>query len=272
MNLVRLNVTDAMARAIAAGHKTQTRRPVRTDTFKLIPRRDLKSDIPFYPERFNAGERYNARLNWSGAVTALDGNNQLGMKPGEFDFVCRYMPGGETHLFADEWHITPRENIYNFVAVFCETWAVMKYHDRLPPSKLKPFHTVPWYRASYATPSVFKGKWRPARFMPYWVARSTRIITDVKLQRLHDITKEDAIAEGIISPTRGVYCGATPPGADQTPKMFRDPRAAFFDIWESIYTDHRLDSLNPTWVWVVTFGKHDISINAELERRRKHTK
>ena len=76
--------------------------------------------------------------------------------------------------------------------------------------------------------------WKPSIFMPRSASRITLKLTSVRVERLQDISEEDAIAEGI---KRGPLTA----------------KAAFRELWESI-KGHGSWDLNP-WVWVLAFER-----------------
>ena len=89
------------------------------------------------------------------------------------------------------------------------------------------------------------GRWRPSIHMPRWASRILLEVTEVRVERVQEISEEDAQAEGI--PERSPVPG---PGA-----QVGYARAAFRELWDSINADrgHGWDA-NP-WVWVVTFHR-----------------
>lgn len=92
--------------------------------------------------------------------------------------------------------------------------------------------------------------WKPAIHMPKALARIWLEITGVRVERLQEISNEDAIAEGVnrISHGReGDYYSAI--RNEQHPKNWIYPDDAFRELWESTGGDW---DANP-WVWVIDF-------------------
>lgn len=87
--------------------------------------------------------------------------------------------------------------------------------------------------------------WRPSIFMRRADSRITLEITDVRTERLQEITEEDAQAEGVQMGYQPYSVeGRTPP----TPVGYRP---VFKRLWDSINGDDSWDA-NP-WVWAISF-------------------
>ncbi|HID3459572.1 TPA: hypothetical protein ACXE2W_002226 [Serratia marcescens] len=83
--------------------------------------------------------------------------------------------------------------------------------------------------------------WSPSIHMPRWASRITLEITAVRVERLNDISEEDAKAEGV-APSQHII---TPPEA-----LYR---VGFLKLWQSIYGEESWRA-NP-WVWVIEFRR-----------------
>lgn len=95
----------------------------------------------------------------------------------------------------------------------------------------------------------FEGAWRPSIHMPRWASRILLEITDVRVERLSEISEEDAAKEGI-SPAGDLLPAY--PGTYLTPKGdFSSAKVAFQRLWESIYGEENWKA--SPWVWVIEF-------------------
>lgn len=97
----------------------------------------------------------------------------------------------------------------------------------------------------------YDGAWTPSIHMPRWASRITLEITGVRVERLQDISEEDAEAEGIDMEALADAQDCYDCIADHN--FTGRPTAAghFSYLWQSIYGAESWQA-NP-WVWVVEF-------------------
>lgn len=89
-------------------------------------------------------------------------------------------------------------------------------------------------------------RWRSPIHMPRWASRLTLTVTDVRLQRLGEITEADAIAEGCPAQTLEDLAGM-------------DPRGWYRDLWNSLHGADAWDA-NP-WVAAYSFTTEQRNID-----------
>lgn len=97
------------------------------------------------------------------------------------------------------------------------------------------------------------GPWRSASVMPQWASRLTLQVKSVRVQRLQDISEQDAIAEGVAMlatlKKSGFKVGAFFGVEGVTDTDWLDPRDAYEQLWDLIHGPGSWES-NP-WVWAV---------------------
>lgn len=81
--------------------------------------------------------------------------------------------------------------------------------------------------------------WRPSIFMPRWASRITLEVTGVRIERLQDISEDDALAEGI------TQTHAVTPGDGLAVQNYAM-------LWDELNGKKAPWAENP-WVWVVEF-------------------
>ena len=146
------------------------------------------------------------------------------------------------HNFADKKH-TEKLSIAERTCPICpgdilyvrETWCALPVNE----AGHMRGHSIYYYRADGdLRPEGWRGKWRPSTQMPKEAARIWLKVTDVRVERLQDMTDDDAEAEGCFD--------------------YTSTALGFPDVWDSTIKKSDLDSYgwsaNP-WVWVIEFER-----------------
>lgn len=118
---------------------------------------------------------------------------------------------------------------------------------------------TPIYRASNQDD---EGIWTPSIHMLRWASRLTLEITDVRVERLQDISEEDARAEGAELDTEP--CDHSRISCADIGCLGQTHKSGFYCIWESIYPG---DWERNPYVWVLTFKVHQQNIDALIKQR-----
>lgn len=194
-----------MVRAILDGRKTMTRRPI-----KGI---DL----------------------WDDAVVqySLGGHHGSGMYVSEAD----YPEEGSAHYSCPYGEIGDRLWVR-------ETWAWSG--DRNIPEPERIDRGEVWYREDDKFgewPPIVR--WRPSIHMPRWASRITLEITDVKVERIKEITDQDAANEGFET-AAGIQA------MKRGMRVIYSAKPDFILGWKKIYGG---SWDNNDWVWVISFRR-----------------
>ena len=133
-----------------------------------------------------------------------------------------------------------------------EAWAAESEFDAIAPKDLRVGQRIyypadkhmradtKWYTQEPRPIEKRPDCWRvrPSIHMPRWVSRISLEVTGVRVERLQDISRGDAMAEGCPFPNMA---------------QGDDPRQWYSHLWEQINGPGSWDA-NP-WVWVVEFKR-----------------
>jgi len=222
-----------MVRAILDGRKTQTRRVMK-------PQPSFNSGGPILD--YGGGELDYVEPHWV------------------FPKTCKYGKEGDLLCLRETWR----------VAAWKECGHIAVDYRASPENVRTPWVTVPddqwcrlWQQSSDDARRAGEAglgstrrdgdgwkwdrgdspcRWRPSIYMPRWASRITLRITDIRVERLQDITEDDARAEGcdpVVHPDGAVDCGTR--------------KTTFASLWNKINGPGAWDA-NP-WVWVVSFER-----------------
>lgn len=231
-----------MVRALLDGTKTQTRRVVK-------------------PQPFNgrSDDEVRAQMRQLGALGPDESLRALVNAARDHGFVddpCPYGEPGDRLYVREAWRADKSIDAMNakqiataaLEAGYPKPWAPIQYEaDGMRDNWVRHFGTV----------QTEPGRYRHARFMPRWASRITLEITDIRVERLQDISEADAIAEGVerIPDNHGngpayrdYYLDR-----DDVAEWFSNPVDSYRTLWESINGAGSWEKNR--WVWVVEFKR-----------------
>lgn len=216
-----------MVRALLAGTKTVTRRLVKPQpTTERLPRDE-----------------------W--------GSSELGLAP----LPARYFPFRAVDDEHSNYAITCPVADKGDVLWVREAWRTSKCVDDKPGSVLEtPGNGYGWPvwceadgvehrwggKAQGGPGFTAPGRYRHARFMPRWASRLMLRVSDVRIERLHEITEADAKAEGV---ERGT---CTHPDCSPGSCASSRYRPEFAMLWDAINGKRASWASNP-WCWAISF-------------------
>lgn len=232
----------AMALAILAGNKSQTRRvlspqPPPVESVRRLCGIDYSI---FTDHHWPEGFRVAGPV---GVVRELMGGHPA-------QWVSPYgMPGDLLWVREEHYRFGHWERVEGVcTAAGQDKWRFVADSDEVlfdaPGAYRKARH-----RKDPATPAWHK---RLARFMPKAVSRITLEVASVRVERLQDISDADCLAEGVDGVTRLVDLPGVINGAECICRIF-DPRQAFFELWRWVNGEESWDA-NP-FVWIIEFKR-----------------
>lgn len=169
-----------MVRAILAGQKRVTRRAMKPQP-NTKPNTDWKGlGLLWYP----SGPEHPKSLAYDGEAHFRRGV--------AVDFPCRYTPGRRLWV-RETWapHPEDRQDPPEVVVYHADgtAWAADP-HRPAHVNRRKPSMDLD------RDPTLPEPKWRPSLHMPRWASRLALRVTDVRAERLTEITDEDVALEG----------------------------------------------------------------------------
>lgn len=107
-----------------------------------------------------------------------------------------------------------------------------------------------WYRADRDEKPLPHSRWTPSIHMPRWASRIWLSVSEVRVQRLQEISEADSFAEGVELPKRDGQVTMT-------------AKDSYKRLWDSLHTEPGTRWEDNPWIVAVTFEVNHGNIDAE---------
>lgn len=132
--------------------------------------------------------------------------------------------------------------------LIAEAWRTEARYDHLKPSEIPDTARI-HYEADGPAPD-WAGRYRNQRFMCNWMVRLRRVVKDIRVERVQDISDEDCLAEGLESRDEwdafGQDCQDYYKISDD--EWCTDPKYAFERLWNDTNGAGAWDRNDMVWV------------------------
>jgi hypothetical protein len=231
-----------MVNAILAGKKNVTRRILKPPLRRLV---DTNQGVDFHhPDgRQLESDSHSTQLDLKGF-----------MQDGSID-LCPYGQVGATLWLKEPFYAYGRWERRPHQKSGREDW---HFIDMTLESGHEYCFSQPEHYVKHARANSAPAWWlRPSLFMPRRASRVELVITDVRIERLRDITDEQARAEGFSPMYDGVHTYFVNHLPQPSSGMSLTAVIAFAVYWQKM---HGVESWNENpWVWVLSFRRRDKS-------------
>ena len=145
---------------------------------------------------------------------------------------CPHGKAGDRLWVKEQWQVQPSEDLSsgNKGVIYRADYCFIRSDDELPLRIMPEARDRP-----------VGGGWHSPIFMPRWAARLTLEITDIRMEKLQDMTEEDAQKEGfdgiedLLDPYDRVFA------------------VGFIPTWDHLNIKRGYGWNTNPWVWVITF-------------------
>ncbi len=187
----------------------------------------------------------NGAWKWDGSRGGFRGSAGSHWSPSAIAHHCPYGKPGD-RLFGRETHaIYATHGQHRDDGVRWGPWGGL-------PTATSPDGTkIAYYREGFDR--CDPGRWRSPIVMPRWASRILLEVTDVRVERVQDISEADAIAGGIERAPDFFGCPCWKIYDEPGVVAPDDPIASYQSLWDSIHGPGSWDA--NLWVWVIGFRR-----------------